>query len=244
MSVIREARIRALETRNRFGISWQAPVDTFKLLRNFMNVSVLFRPLETGISGLLLRFQGVDTVLINTNRSLGHQHFTGAHELCHLLFHQDLVKHVCSVGQYNSRAPIEREADSFAGYFLVPDEAVKYLLERRCGSSKTLSISDCVYLEQYFQVSHQVMLIRLEQLGLIDKVQSEKWKTGIIRTAQELGYDTALYKPTRSYSVMSDYAEKAKKALDANLISRGKYEELLLEAGLYEVLFDEDDEDE
>lgn len=145
---------------------------------------------------------------------------------------------------YNNRAPIEKEADMFAGHFLVPDEAVEYLLTKRRGVSESLSISDCVFLEQYFQVSHQVMLIRLEQLGLIDKAKSEEWKPGIIRMARELGYDTSLYKPTGISLVMSDYAEKAKKALEASLISRGKYEELLLEAGLYGVLFDEDDEDE
>lgn len=72
MGEIREARVHALDARNRFGIPWQAPVDIFKLLRNLMNVSILFRPLETGMSGLLLRYQGVDIILINSNRSLGH----------------------------------------------------------------------------------------------------------------------------------------------------------------------------
>ncbi|MBE0467020.1 MAG: ImmA/IrrE family metallo-endopeptidase [Candidatus Desulforudis sp.] len=175
---------------------------------------------------------------------MGHQYYTGAHELCHLLYHKHLERYVCNVGLYDSRAPMERESDSFAGQFLVPDAALEYLVSRRLGTRKSLSIADGVFLEQYFQVSHSVMLIRLEQLGLIDKAQSEDWKPGIIRTARELGYDTSLYKPTGISSTMSDYAEKAKKALDEGLISRGKYEELLLEAELHSILFDEEGEDE
>lgn len=244
MSVAEEAKVRAMDARNRLGIAWQAPVNIFGLLYGLLNVSILFRPLKTEVSGLLLRYQGIEIVLINSNRSLGHQYYTGAHELCHLLYHKDLTRHVCSVGLYDSRAPMEREADSFAGHFLVPDAALEYLLAKRLGTRRPLSINDCVFLEQYFQVSRRAMLIRLEQVGLIGKAQAEEWKTGIIRTARELGYDTSIYKPTGISSSLSDYAEKAKKALDEGLISRGKYEELLLEAELHGVLFDEDGEDE
>jgi hypothetical protein len=45
---------------------------------------------------------------------------------------------------------------------------------------------------------------------------------------------------------MSSYAEKAKTALDLDLISFGKYEQLMLEAGFADLLFEPDlaEEDE
>lgn len=226
------------------GIGANESVNVFNILRNIMNVSLIGRPLTTDVSGLFVRHYDTRIILINTARSRGHQFFTAAHELCHLLYHEALTGHVCKVGLHNAQSPVEKEADNFAGRFLCPDQAIDYLLLKRQKPSRPVSLADCVFLEQYFNVSHQVMLIRLQQLDRITGQQAEEWKAGIIRTAREIGYDTRLYKPTGDYWVMSNYAEKARDALERDLISWGKYEELLLEAGLEEVLFGEEAEDD
>jgi Zn-dependent peptidase ImmA (M78 family) len=65
---------------------------------------------------------------------------------------------VCKAKQYNiQQSPLEREAGYFAGYFLAPDEAIEYLLLERKGSLSSIQLSDCIYLEQYFRISHSAM---------------------------------------------------------------------------------------
>jgi len=46
--------------------------------------------------------------------------------------------------------------------------------------------------------------------------------------------------PTHEDRIISSYAEKAKVAMDSDLISSGKYEQLMLEAGLADLLFEPD----
>lgn len=244
MGMAEDAKTRAIEARNRLGVSANESVNVLNILRSILNVSIIGRPLASNVSGLFVQNNDVRIILINTNRSRGHQHFTAAHELCHLLYHEALTGQICEIGLHNPKSPIEKEADLFACHFLAPDQAIDYLLNKRQKPSRPVSLADCVFLEQYFGISHQAMLIRLQQMGKISNHQAEQWKDGITRVARELGYDTSLYKTTADYWVMSDYAEKAREALDRDLISRGKYEELLLEAGLEDVLFGGETEDD
>jgi len=56
---------------------------------------------------------------------------------------------------------------------------------------------------------------------------------GVIRSATILGYDDKLYKPTpvdRQYFTVGKYIEKVEQLKKKDLISNGKYEELLMDA--------------
>ncbi|OIQ59767.1 hypothetical protein MOTE_10230 [Moorella thermoacetica] len=235
----RRARVRAQESREVFGFNNLVPIDIWKLLQS-NGISVIKEPLESEISGLFMRKGDTQLILINSARTLGHQNFTAAHELFHLRYNPEMVGRACKVMNFNSKSQTEREADLYAAYFLAPDEAIKRYLTKH-GTS--MDIAAVIFLEQFLGLSHQAMLIRLQELGVIDSAMSERMSKGVVRTAKELGYNTDLYRPTNDRIIISDYAEKAKRALEQGLISFGRYEELLIEAGLEDIIYGGEDDD-
>lgn len=232
------ARKRATESRRQLGFNLLVPVDIWWVLRT-EGISVIKKPLKSEISGLFMRKQDVALVLVNSARTLGHQNCTAAHEYFHLRYDVELTGRVCTAGNFDPRNASERNADYFAAYFLVPDEAIEWQVERRTGG-RSIDLPDVIALEQYFGVSHQAMLIRLVETGHLSEKEREQWSEGIIEAAEQLGYDPKLYIPTNEEVVLSDYAEKAMLALKRGLISTGRYEELLLEAGYADLVYGEE----
>jgi len=91
-----------------------------------------------------------------------------------------------------------------------------------------------INLEQFFGVSRKAMCWRLEDLKLITREQSEKYCINVIQSARSLGKNTDLYLPTNDKVMISDYVEKASEALQKNLITDSRYEEILADADLLE----------
>ena len=61
----------------------------------------------------------------------------------------------------------------------------------------------------------------------------EAFRDGVISSAVNLGYDDALYKPlpeSKQYKTYGHYIEKAEELYEKDLVSTGKYEQLLLTA--------------
>lgn len=89
--------------------------------------------------------------------SVGRQRFSMAHELFHLYFDENEHSTVCSmkIGYGNE---VEKVADQFASYFLMPPVALSEAIKKVQGSSAdSLGIKEIVKLEQYFGVSRQAM---------------------------------------------------------------------------------------
>jgi hypothetical protein len=102
---------------------------------------------------------------------------------------------------------------------LIPDEEL---------NKKKISLQSVIKLEQYFSVSHLSTLVRLKMLGLLDNKTFEHFKTfKATETAQQYGYDTALYKEGNHNVIIGDYGEKAKKLFDIEKILEGHYLELM-----------------
>jgi len=235
------ASVRAAKARRSLGVSASEPVDVIKLLREYRDISFVLRPFVSDISGMFVRSYRAEVIAINTARSLGHQRFTAAHEYFHLLYDDGMLGAACKVGVTDQPNLREVEADAFAASFLMPDEGIGARVVARTGGERGLAVEDIVYLEQHFGVSHKAMVRRLRNLGYISVDQFEwMWSLPIRQAARTLGYDTALYTPTHEDRIMSSYAEKAKVALDSDLISFGKYEQFMLEAGLADLLFEPD----
>lgn len=228
---------KVLETRKNAGFSSVAPIDIWKLLQN--EVSIIIEPLQSDISGLFLRKKTTGVILINSAKMLGHQYFTAAHEYFHYKY-DEYNSGACSAGRFDIINPLEYKADCFAACLLAPDEAIQFFLAKRFsrGLDKKLSLADVIAMNHYFGISHNAMLIRLIQSGYIRESDAESMQAGVIVKARELGYTTELFRPTYKKKIISDYLEKAMYALDSNLISSGKYGELLLEAGFGDLLFD------
>ena len=72
-------------------------------------------------------------------------------------------------------------------------------------------------------------------------------KTGIIRSAQKLGYNDKLYLPSpedKRYFTFGKYGKIAEDLKEKELLTNGKYEELLLSAFRSDIVYGLDTEGE
>jgi len=216
--------------RNDLGLSLFEKIDIFDVLHKKENISVIFRSFsqESNFEGATFSKDPITVILINSSKTLGRQIFTAAHEFFHLkLDHEqntfDVVK--------------EKGANTFSSHFIMPDTALIQLLTDRLSAEKrtTPDISDILYLENYFQISHQALMTRLA--GVLSKeTLSELQEIKIIQEAKKYGYPDTLYKPTGINQILSSYPETARELLEQGKISHSKYESLLLEGGYFDIL--------
>ncbi|MHB1684835.1 MAG: ImmA/IrrE family metallo-endopeptidase [Bacilli bacterium] len=232
------AQAMAAKARVRYGLNGVEPIDVFKIY-TMASIACILKPLESKVSGIFLRAESVEIVLVNSSKSLGHQRYTMAHELYHAMYDRSLEGRACVI---DGSTENEKLADFFATNFLIPEEGVRLQLNDRLGSREEIEVHDVIHLEQLFGVSHSAMLSRLEQLEIIDKNTKEIFRPNIRIQAREYGYDDSLYVPTNETKIISDYAEKAKLAFDKSLITFSKYEELLSDAGILEAIYGDGEE--
>lgn len=231
---------KASTIRKRLGEDESSPVDIFSLVQTIENLTLVFYPLGSNISGACFRNRLSSLIVVNSDMSLGRQRFSLAHELYHYYFDEDSDSVICS-SQIGSGNDKEKNADQFASYFLVPSAAL-YAAITKCkkNSPGKLSLNDIIRLEQYFGISHQAMLIRLQSEGQLTSADLASMQGGIISVAARLGFDTSLYKPTeenKKMQVLGHYICQAENLLDNDVISQGKYEELLLDAFREDIVY-------
>ena len=228
-----KARQLAIDTRLRLGLQSTEHLDVYRAV-NSLGITCVKRPLESSISGATLKTNKVKVILVNSSKTLGHQNFTIAHEIYHCLYDENLVSRACKTESFSRVSDSEQVADLFATDLLMPEDTILNQLRLRKKLDAKLRLADIINLEQFFSVSRKAMCWRLEDLKLITRNESEKYCVNVIQSAKSLGKNTDLYKPTNDKSIISDYAEKASEALQNNLITESRYEEILADADLLE----------
>lgn len=232
-------KVLALETRLRLGLQNVEYVDLNKTLST-LHISCVKRVLQSNISGAAIKARNgaisITMILVNSARSLGHQNFTMAHELYHCLYDEGIQARACITELFENKPEIESAAELFAVHFLMPEDGVLSQLRVRDKLKDKLSVSDVIYLEQYFGVSRKAMCWRLQDLDLITRQESDEFSQHVIQSAKRLGKDISLYQPTNEETLLSDYAERANEALEKGLITQARYEEILTDAGLLDSL--------
>jgi Zn-dependent peptidase ImmA (M78 family) len=238
-----ELSYQANDLRKRFGEDLFSPIDIFAILQTQENLTLVFFPLSNRISGLCVRTQGGDQlVAINSNLSYGRQRFTAAHELYHLFVQKEFRNVVCGKEIGAGKDEEEKNADVFASYFLAPNDALRSYIEHNLkkGRERPISLEDVVRIEQYFRMSRQATLYRLIGDGFITLEFANTFKGNIIASARKFGFNEELYIPTpadRQYFTTGSYIELAEQLNDRELISNGKYEELLLDAYRADIVY-------
>lgn len=106
------------------------PINPFKILKD-LNIHVVLKDFEN-LDGIIINDQDNTTIVgINVNNNLQRQRFTAAHEYCHYI--KDLNKEKGSTDYIeclkNSNKKIEKFADDFAAYFLMPTAELKNVCE-------------------------------------------------------------------------------------------------------------------
>lgn len=105
------------------------------------------------------------TMLKDSKKNVERIIFSGAHELGHLVLHPFLF--TASDAELETTRDFEKEANKFAGYFLVPsNELVRVWREERLG--RLPPFHALLILKRVFHVSYWCLFFRLKDLGLID----------------------------------------------------------------------------
>jgi len=228
-----KARQLAIDTRLKLGIQSTEHFDVYRAVSS-LDITCVKRSLESNISGATLKTNKVKVILVNSSKTLGHQNFTIAHEIYHCLYDENLVSRACKAETFACSSDSEHVADLFATHLLMPEDAIFNQLRLRKKLDVKLTLADIINLEQFFGVSRKAMCWRLQTLELITRGESDKCCVNIIQGARLLGKNTDLYKPTHDRALISDYAEKASEALQKNLITESRYEEILADADMLE----------
>lgn len=236
---------KASSIRRLLGEDELSPIDIFSIAQSIRTLTLVFYPLGKNISGACFKNELSSIIAINSDMSIGRQRYSLAHELYHFYFDQNDSTTVCS-SKIGGESENEKKADQFASYFLIPSAALYDAIQKyKKGTDTQLSISEIIRLEQYFGVSHQAMLFRLQEEGEISSTHVSSMQTGIISLATRLGFDTSLYKPSpedKKMRVLGHYIYQAENLLNKSIISNGKYEELLLDAFRDDIVFGDETE--
>lgn len=155
------------------------PVDV-RLLARALGASIKEEASDSDVSGALFRQQGKVLIGVNSSHSETRKRFTIAHELGHLVLHDDPVRidhHYMEVGQKprmkpiahrsqissEARDPREIEANRFAAALLMP---APFLQRNLRGKRLPLTDAEIGQLSDQFEVSVQAMTFRLMNLGI------------------------------------------------------------------------------
>ncbi|MAT45050.1 MAG: hypothetical protein CL609_22180 [Anaerolineaceae bacterium] len=235
--------------RKRFGEDVFSPIDVFAILQSQEYLTLVYYPLSERISGMCVRtHRGEYLVAINSRTTHGRQRFTAAHELYHLFIQEEIQSMVCGKEIGGGKDEEEKNADSFASYFLAPNDALRSFIEHKLKKgSNPLSITDVIRIEQHFQMSRQATLYRLVGDGWITLDFANTLRYDIIASARKLGFSNELYVPSpedRQYFTTGSYIKLVEQLIDAEVISNGKYEELLLDAYRADIVFNLEAEDQ
>ncbi len=241
-----ELNTMAIELRNKFDEDDKSPIDIFAIVNRIEKLTFVHYPMGEHISGICIKEQDFSLIAINSMMSYGRQRLSLAHELFHLFF-DDNKGFAVSAKKFEIDDEIEKKAEQFASFFLAPYGALKMMVTKIQGDKKKLQMADVIRLEQYFGMSHQAMLWRLIKEDYITPQEAESMKYSVMSRAKAYGYDERLYLPTNEQLRQRTYGEyivQAEKLREQEKISLGKYEELLLDAFRYDIVYGEDEQEE
>ena len=238
-----ELSYQANELRKRFGEDLSSPIDVFAILQSQENLTLVFYPFSDRISGMCVRARsGEQLIAINSTRTLGRQRFTASHELYHLFVQDEITTVICGNEIGAGRDEEEKNADCFASYLLAPNDALRSFIEKNLmkGARRPMTVEDIVRIEQHFRMSRQATLYRLVGDGWITFDFANTLRHDIIISARRLGFSNELYVPTpedRQYFSSGSYIGLAERLMGSDVISNGKYEELLLDAYRADIVY-------
>ena len=146
------------------------PIDPFKILRD-AGVFVVLKDFEN-LAGIIINDAENCTIVgINFNNNWQRQRFTAAHEYCHFIkdIKKENGKSDCIECLKKSNKAIEKYADDFAGYLLMPTNELKEVCEQYKNSEGLIDFESITVIAEYFGVSFSSCLHRIAYgLNLID----------------------------------------------------------------------------
>ncbi|MDO9001885.1 MAG: XRE family transcriptional regulator [Aquabacterium sp.] len=245
--VRQQAEQDALNLRNWLGLGDGPIRDLYVILELQLGIRVYTRKLDGKVSGLFAYDDAVGAcMLINSTHRRDRRNQTGSHELGHFIATRRRPEIYQDEMYDNSRE--ERYANAFARAFLTPTRTVMEKFKELTIGSSHLTRRHIILLANFFSVSRQAMVMRLEELGLTKKGTWDWFKDngGITdeQVRQVLGEDG-----NEAPAVQSQQSSRlyllAIEAWKRDLLSEGQMSDLLkLSREMVRELLDEAQEDE
>jgi len=171
-----------------------APIkNIFSILEN-EGIFVVRMPIGgEGLSGAFFYDKQTNNarILINSDRTIGHQIFTAAHEYGHFLMDKEKEQLIIEKDD-GKKTAIEKRADSFAANFLMPEDGVNHFIKKVLKiRSNELSDVEIVKVKYEFGTSWQAVLYRLHNLGYTFDcgIEAKTHHTSVLNSlALQLGY--------------------------------------------------------
>ena len=146
------------------------PIDPFKILHD-TGIYVVLKDFEK-LDGIIINDEDNCTIVgINSNNGWQRQRFTAAHEYCHFI--KDLNKEIGTTDYIEclkkSNKKIEKFANNFAGYLLMPTDELRLVCEQYKNKEGYIDFESITIIAEYFGVSFYSCLNRIAYgLNLID----------------------------------------------------------------------------
>lgn len=219
----------ASRLRAQFMLGDRHPIDAESLLVD-KGILTVYTPMSDNFSGMCLKYdEKTNFILINSTMPMGRQNFTIAHELYHLYVQDPKTFEVHSCDIKKPQSAIERHANEFASYFLLPTNGVVDVMNRINCNRSSINPAHIITMCGYFGVSYQAMLVRVDKILRLPNAKLTELKDITPTHYAELnGLKTDVFcVPKREGIIVGDYASKAQALFIAGKISKGHLIELI-----------------
>lgn len=230
-SIYQEAEQQADKIRRELKLGTAPIKNIFDLLED-KGIFVVKMPIGgNGLSGAFYydKKQESGKILVNSNRSNGHQVFTAAHEFCHFLLDKD--KQIIIEDDKMLETAIEKRANCFAANLLMPKDGVNYYIQEILKQdSNKINNEVLVRVRNEFGVSWKAIIYCLNNLGYtFDKPYKEKiLDTRILNSlSAQLGFEAERSDSDGKFKLPIDFYRLAFRAYFDKKISLERLAELL-----------------
>ncbi len=226
----------AVKQRNEFGVGEYTPIEFDSILLSQRDVTLLSFPMEDRVCAVCAKDNSNKVIAVNSKHTLGRQRYSLAHEIYHLYVQKGFSFSICMDSV--NKPQVEKLADAFASHFIMPREAMYWFMEKKLNYKledidSLINLEDIIRLEQYYKISHNAILWRLQNEKVICKEQAELFKDDIMRKAKALGFSTNLYiAQEQENNANGKYVNLAEKLHELSVISDREYDEYLVDAGI------------
>lgn len=216
-----------------------------KILEEKYNIKIVY--LNLGIDGSAASAVGPfgAAILLNSQETSWRRNYNLAHELFHIVTWK-IIDYSNAHMDCEEKKPVEKMADAFASYLLLPHDEVEREYRSKIKDGKLLLL-DLIGIAREFEVSTEALLWRLVHMSIL--------KENDVKSIISLSWFKDQDKIQRSKDkkqfpahISTRYINLSFKAYQAGLISRGKFAEYLnvnrsqLKTILLEYGFDEESE--
>jgi Zn-dependent peptidase ImmA (M78 family) len=168
----RQALEKSVEVRDEHGYDFRSPLCVYEICAR-AGVTVQFAD-DINMEGVYVALN-TPTIIVSALRPLSRRAFTCAHELGHHVFeHGSTIDELRSEAEQNTLNPNEFLVDAFAGFLLMPAQAIKRAFSSRELDAATATAEQMYQVACGFGVGYDTLLGHLQySLGMVSRARAE-----------------------------------------------------------------------